>query len=145
MLLPSESKPTPYTRNERMEKDFNRHHGAIERTYGPGDKVFIMNYTTAKRSWLPGVIIERCGNVLYKVQTGNNVQRRHTNQIRPRHTDEHSSPILNSPLPFDMLTETFDVTVPVITPAPVQPIPPSPEPQTPRRYPSRQHRQPTGG
>lgn len=91
-------------RNTHMEKQFNQQHGAIQREFFPNDPVYIMDYTTQKRAWIPAKVIERKGTVIYAVECNHRIHRRHVNQIRPRFEAE----IPNS-LPFDILTDTFEI------------------------------------
>lgn len=98
-------------RNEPMEQNFNRQHGAIDRIFHPSNEVYIMDYSTTKRTWIPATILQRIGNVLYKVKSDKGITRRHANQIRKR-TGEVKPSGQSSLIPFEMLVETFTVDVP---------------------------------
>lgn len=97
----------PIQRNSNMEKQFNRHHGTVTRTFQPNEKVFVTSYTKNKRTWVPATIIENQGSVIYKVRVGKNIWSRHANQIRSRHSDETTDASLQ--LPFDILMDTFEL------------------------------------
>lgn len=70
-----------------------------------------MDYSTTKRTWIPATILQRIGNVLYKVKSDKGITRRHANQIRKR-TGEVKPSGQSSLIPFEMLVETFTVDVP---------------------------------
>lgn len=82
LMRPTTNTITIAKRNMKMESSFNDHHGAVKRIFHPGDKVYFMDYTTAKRSWSHGEILERCRTVLYNVSSSKCIQRRHANQLR---------------------------------------------------------------
>lgn len=116
-----------------MQETFNRHRRAVHRTFQPGDKIYFMDYTTAKRSWSPGEVMERCGTVMYKIKNNNKIHRRHANQLRPLAATENCRSI-----PFDMIVDLFDVDVPE---PPEENTISEPVP-TERRYPTRNRAQP---
>ncbi|XP_058817794.1 uncharacterized protein K02A2.6-like [Topomyia yanbarensis] len=71
------------TKNQNMENQFNRHHGAKRRNFEKGDRVFASTFKYGKRVWLAGTIIERVGSVNYNVLLdGSRLMRSHTNQLR---------------------------------------------------------------
>lgn len=61
---------------------------AHERQFSEGNKVYVRNYLRGPE-WLPGIIINKTGNVMFTVKLldGRDV-RKHVDQIRLRHTDE---------------------------------------------------------
>lgn len=77
-VLPTADPPTG--RNEAMEDQFNKQHGAISRSFKEGEKVTVRR--SPKSKWEQGRIIERVGTVLYNVLTGRLLIRAHANQIR---------------------------------------------------------------
>ena len=52
-------------------------------SFDPDDQVFIRNYGVGDR-WLPGKIVSSDGTRYYTVTTGDNMCRRHIDQLRPR-------------------------------------------------------------
>uniref|UniRef100_A0A914ENR5 RNA-directed DNA polymerase n=1 Tax=Acrobeloides nanus TaxID=290746 RepID=A0A914ENR5_9BILA len=76
-------------RNLAMERTFNLHHNAKTRTFHPQQRVWIEDPTakTTKARWYRGVVLQRKGNVLYKVLLGGRTQTRHANHLRPDDTD----------------------------------------------------------
>ena len=129
-------------RNYSMESRFNQQHGAVKREFYPDDLVYVMDYSTPKRSWVPAIIINRCGNTIYSVKIGQHIHRRHTNQIRSRslkdNTDTKDKLVA---IPFDMLVDTFNVPKPnpISTNDSTNSVVKSPP--LPRRNPVRQVRQ----
>jgi hypothetical protein len=58
----------------------------VEKTsyqFGPESQVYARNYGTGPK-WLPGTIINKLGNTLFRVRTDRGVWKRHTNQLQPR-------------------------------------------------------------
>ncbi|MFH4981289.1 hypothetical protein AB6A40_007998, partial [Gnathostoma spinigerum] len=77
--------PTPLRRDNVMEHQFNRAHGARNRSFARGDFVLVRNHRSPQPQWTNGQILRRHGRVLYDVQVGSDVWRRHTNQLRRCH------------------------------------------------------------
>ena len=69
-------------RNEQMESQFNKHHGARFRAYKPGDPVYARDFRGQQPTWSPGKIIRKRGKVLYEVQVDSRTWIRHANQLR---------------------------------------------------------------
>uniref|UniRef100_A0A8R1EKI3 RNA-directed DNA polymerase n=1 Tax=Caenorhabditis japonica TaxID=281687 RepID=A0A8R1EKI3_CAEJA len=83
LLLPSSESPT--ARNDSMEAQFNRHHGARERMFQEHDKVYVKDFRNPQNAtWISGVVQKRIGRTLYKVLVNGSVWKRHTNQLRRR-------------------------------------------------------------
>lgn len=97
-LLPSVS-PSLSHRNYTMEAQFNRHHGARTKEFGPTEKVYVKDYRNLSTpTWIPGTILRRIGQTLYLVRVDGTLSwKRHANQLRPR----GSSPLTDTPM--DML------------------------------------------
>ena len=55
------------------------------RAFQPNDRVFAKEYRGPRNtSWVPGVVVERLGHVMYRVRVGEKVWTRHINQLKPR-------------------------------------------------------------
>ena len=68
-----------------MERQFNRQHGAVSRSFCIGEAVFVKNYGfPAKPAWAPGTVTERLGEVMYRVRCGSHIWVRHANQLQRR-------------------------------------------------------------
>ncbi|PIO58681.1 hypothetical protein TELCIR_19878 [Teladorsagia circumcincta] len=91
--------------NQSMESQFNKHHGARNRAFNPGDPVLVRQYHGNHEEWSNGKILKRVGKVLYKVLVGNKVCVRHANQLRPRYHDDPSMQCHD----MDTLFEMFDL------------------------------------
>jgi hypothetical protein len=75
LLRPPPKMPT--SRDEQMESQFNRKHGAKERNFSVGDAVFARH--SLSQEWRPGKVISRRG-VIYEVEFVNGMSNRfHTN------------------------------------------------------------------
>ncbi|XP_055699110.1 uncharacterized protein K02A2.6-like [Phlebotomus papatasi] len=92
LIKPPEDEPPK--RNVSMEEMFNKKHGAKNRFFSVGEKVYARQGD--KTEWTPGTIIEKRGNVLYNVLLeftwGTRLIRAHTNQIITRTGAALSSP-----------------------------------------------------
>ncbi|KAG5448063.1 hypothetical protein CSKR_200658 [Clonorchis sinensis] len=66
-----------------MERQFNRHHGAVHTAYEPGDSVLAKEYRSGGEKWTHGYIKRRVGNVIYEVDVQSTTWVRHANQLRP--------------------------------------------------------------
>lgn len=110
-VLPPE--PRSLTKNEKMEDQFNRRHGARRRRFNKGEEVYLQ--VGPQANWTAGRIKATAGRVMYEVTTGDGKTRRlHANQLRPRES-----------IPWDVLTD--------YSPAAAAP---SPEGQTPAARPA---------
>lgn len=98
--------PAEAWKNLEMEKDHNRRHGARERSFTRGDLVLVRDYHNQKKVWRNGVVLRRRGRVIYDVQVGADVWRRHTNQLR-RRDKTHDVPKPDEVL--DVLLDDFNL------------------------------------
>ncbi|CAH8431536.1 unnamed protein product [Dicrocoelium dendriticum] len=71
-----------------MEQQYNRRYGAQRRMFRVGEFVSAAAIQGRRISWIPGRIVRRRGRVMYDVQVGAQVWRRHANQLKPRCTLE---------------------------------------------------------
>lgn len=103
-MLPSER---PKLRNPVMESQFNRRHGAKMKDFKPGDLVYVHVFRNFSRTWIPGIITKRKGNVIYEVAVGNTTQTRHVNHLRSRCISPCPAQGDISELPLDIMLDTF--------------------------------------
>ena len=93
------------------------------RAFDIGQNVFVEN-VRGEPKWLPGVVLEKVGEVSYRIQVGEGIWRRHADQIRNGHELGVSVPVQES----SGLTEPTDAVdnLPSETPQPmVEPTPPT--------------------
>ncbi|KFD58860.1 hypothetical protein M514_00023, partial [Trichuris suis] len=69
-------------RNEKMEQQFNRRHGARKREFSIGDTVLVKDHYANR--WIPATVRRRLGNVVYQLETKHGMWYRHANQIQQR-------------------------------------------------------------
>lgn len=106
LLRPPPSKPPePVQLPEVKTRSLNR-----------GDAVFVKVYAKNTWSWLPGVVIEKVGRVMYNVLgDGDRLVRSHINQIKNRATSSPgqapgtSQPAKQKQLPMDVLLDAWDL------------------------------------
>jgi transposase InsO family protein len=112
LLLPptDQDDHADYDRQARQNDQFDRKHGAVHRSFQPGDLVFARVFTLNDSSWRPGVIIDRIGKVMYSVKLTRSgrqtIGRFHTNQLKIRYSD---GDVELAPLPLDILIDTFHI------------------------------------
>ena len=94
-------------RNHAMEDQYNRRHGARQRTFSIGQPVLARDYRHHQTQWTAGTILKRHGNVLYEVQVGPDIWTRHANQLRPTRCSTQSDSTHR--LPIDILLDTFEL------------------------------------
>lgn len=71
--------------NHQIITSFSKQHGTNQQTFDVGDYVNVRNYKTPnKPGSTPGVVVRKRESTVYDVKTGHRVQRRNTNQLRPR-------------------------------------------------------------
>lgn len=104
LLIPKDSNDQP-KRNEVMENQFNTKHGTVQREFKPNDKIYVANYSHGKRTWIPGIILNKIGSVMYSVKVDGHVFRRHTNQIIRRHGENNA----NNLDFFDIFQEQYHI------------------------------------
>ncbi|KAE9547152.1 hypothetical protein FO519_009636 [Halicephalobus sp. NKZ332] len=90
-------------RNERMEHQFNRHHGTRARNFQAGDLVWTRGHP--KQPTDAAIVLRGVGEKIYEVQIGTRTTRRHANQIWRR--DEPSNQNSPAPPPEDSLTDLW--------------------------------------
>lgn len=84
-VLPQEDITTK--RNEKMEQQFNKKHGAKKRVFQRGDDVRVQ--LQPKGFWIKSQILQRIGTVIYLVRTVTGIERRvHINQVLPYYKEE---------------------------------------------------------
>lgn len=123
LLLPS--KQSEFRRNKAQENQFNKKHGAIEKTFIAEDSVSVLRHYGNKTNWKPGMVIERIGNVMYNVLLNDSgkLVRVHANQLRKIPNPEIPSSKENSTsIPLNILLDDFQLSPnpnPIPTPTPV--------------------------
>ena len=96
--------------NHRQNEQFNKAHGAKQRSFVPGEEVYAKVYIQNKWYWATGIVIEQKGRVTYIVLL-NDVRRRgliksHTNQMRSRFAEQTTEYETN--LPLQLLLKEFE-------------------------------------
>lgn len=125
-----------FRRNTVMQQQFNKHHGAKTRVFQPNERVYVLNFQGFKKTWVPALIKQRRGQVLYDLIIDGRTCTRHVNHIRPRPvaTSPNTSTIL---LPLDVLLDTFEIPKIEVTAdtetVNEQLVPPTAENRYPRR------------
>ncbi|KAF7261755.1 hypothetical protein EG68_00626 [Paragonimus skrjabini miyazakii] len=66
-----------------MEQQFNRRHGATNRTFSLGQFVLAKEYRDGVEKWTAGRILRRTGRVTYDGELQSSIWVRHANQLRP--------------------------------------------------------------
>ena len=75
--------PPTMEKNTKMERQFNKKHGARKRTFSSGDTVIFR--PTMAHSWTPAKVLERVGAVMFTILCDDGrLLRVHINQLRPR-------------------------------------------------------------
>ncbi|KAF6774197.1 hypothetical protein AHF37_06128 [Paragonimus kellicotti] len=114
-----------------MEQQFNRRHGATNRTFSLGQLVLAKDYRDGVEKWTAGRILRRTGRVTYDVEVQSSIWVRHANQLRPsfQPVTVPSSRVI----PLDILLDTFELPQDVSAAAP-NPEAHPPSICTPRRW-----------
>ena len=97
-----------------------------EREFDIGQSVMVENVRGGSK-WLPGIVLERSGAVSYRVQVGEEIWRRHADQMRSGRReleDTTRSETLNSP---DVLSSDPGTAVDILPPPAQQPSAPHTE------------------
>lgn len=104
--------PGKQKRNNKMEEQFNKKHGAGKKSFAPGDLVFVRVYFRNRENWVPGKIIEKIGCVLYNVflEKEHKIIRSHTNQLKPRKISNVSPLVSNHTIPLEVLLDNFELS-----------------------------------
>ncbi|KAF5395745.1 hypothetical protein PHET_11552 [Paragonimus heterotremus] len=99
-----------------MEHQFNRRHGATNRTFSLGQFVLAKDYRDGVEKWTADRILRQSGRVTYDMEVQSPVWVRHTNQLRPSF---QSVTVLSSRvIPLHVLLDTFDLSEYVSAAAP---------------------------
>ncbi|KXJ79420.1 hypothetical protein RP20_CCG001205 [Aedes albopictus] len=117
---PSSSKP------EKQNEAFNKKHGAIVRTFEPGDAVYAQVHQANAWQWEAATVIERIGKVNYNVFLVDRQRliRSHANQLKKRAADPVRT--LDS-TPLSVFVDEFGLSCPT----PVRHPHPGPRPGNP--------------
>ncbi|XP_055542887.1 uncharacterized protein K02A2.6-like [Wyeomyia smithii] len=101
--------PSPTEVNTKQNTQFNRRYNTIKREFKANDLVYAEVHQRNAIKWIPGTIVERKGRVNYNVllETGRLICS-HTNQLKQRHGDCDSSPVLPN-MPLSMLLDEFNL------------------------------------
>ena len=90
-----------------MERQYNHHHGSVQRKFLPGQQVLVRDYRNNTETWTQGHIVQQIGNVTYNVNVQNSIWVRHSKQLRPSHLPVE---IQQDPtIPLNILLDTFDL------------------------------------
>lgn len=133
--------------NFKQNESYNNKHGTCQRDFSVGDLVFARIYENNSQKWIPGQVVEKIGNQIYKIRLQSNARiiRSHVNQLRIRHmevVEENTSQI-----PFDILVDLGSIANDIEQPTqetdhefdnPLQPF----EVVQQNRYPQRNRRPP---
>jgi len=110
LLLPTKQ---PTGCGTKMERQFNRRHGAVESNFDGGDPVYVCYRPS--HDWMAGSVAKRIGGRLYDVTLANgSTHRFHANQMRPRSTqlmdDDFTAFAVTFNLPVRLPQATNDET-----------------------------------
>uniref|UniRef100_A0A7I4Y6B5 RNA-directed DNA polymerase n=1 Tax=Haemonchus contortus TaxID=6289 RepID=A0A7I4Y6B5_HAECO len=87
-------------RDQKMEAQYNRHHGAKDKQFNIGDFVWAKDYRSGWPKQMPGQVLQRHGDRLYDIAVNGEIWKRHADQLRLRvNSDEHT------PVPTTELAE----------------------------------------
>uniref|UniRef100_A0A7I4Y456 Uncharacterized protein n=1 Tax=Haemonchus contortus TaxID=6289 RepID=A0A7I4Y456_HAECO len=82
----------PRKRNQKMEEQYNRHHGARQNQFNIRDFVWTQDYRSGWPKQTPGQVLQRNGDRLYDIAVNGEIWRRHANQLRLHvNSDKHTS------------------------------------------------------
>ena len=111
LMNPTNSQMNIPIHNKKMEESFNKQHGAKQKSYKVNQSVYVIEYHIKKKTWVPAIITRCLGKVTYMVKIGDKEVHRHANQIRLRleDTDIQNTPTNSSSLPFNILTDLFNI------------------------------------
>ncbi|MFG1588195.1 hypothetical protein ACDT12_12935 [Staphylococcus aureus] len=89
-----------------MKRQFDKKHGAREVDFKIHDTVYARDYKDPNHPrWVSGRIMAKIGRTVYDVNIDGRIVRRHTNQLRPRSTDQAMKEMLGN----------FELTLPTQT------------------------------
>ena len=92
-------------RNKKMEDQYNSYHGTRAKHFKIGDSVVVRNYVGYKVTWIPAIVKNRVGWVMYEVSLRNDTWIRHANQMRLNFADYEQQ----STKDLDCLLDTFEL------------------------------------
>ena len=103
-------------KNEKMEQQFNQHHGAKKVQFNVDDSVYAKVFKNNSWSWQINKVIERRGKVPYVVllESGRHI-RLHANQLKSNNTPNNSNSMFQK-LSLELLAEQSPTTEPVLPP-----------------------------
>ncbi|XP_055584973.1 uncharacterized protein K02A2.6-like [Uranotaenia lowii] len=103
--------PSPTRINDAQNAQFNKRHGAVQRKFVAGNPVLAKVHQGNSAKWIPGLIIEPKGNVMYTVLLDNGrLIRSHTNQLKAWFI-ETAAAVPTPNLPLSVLLDDFVVPV----------------------------------
>lgn len=96
--------------NLKQNQQFDEKHGAKKKSFDVQDQVYAQVHQGNDWNWVPGVVVERVGQVMYNVWLPERQRliRSHSNQLRKRYESEASkSPKADPSIPLDILLGTW--------------------------------------
>lgn len=126
--------------DSKQDQQFDRKHGAKEKSFEARDGVFAKVHQGNDWSWVPGEIVEKIGTVMYNVWLPDRQQliRSHSNQLRKRHGEVKEAEAAQTTIPLDLLLNTWGIRSPGSAESPDRadsPEAPLPYPENPLPYP----------
>lgn len=104
-LLKPRQNDTTINRNIDMESKFNFKHGAKEKSFDIDVPIYVQIHKNNKWRWKEGIIVDKIGNVNYKVSTDERILNAHSNQLNKRFIDEKPE----DQLPLSTLLDIFQL------------------------------------
>ena len=104
------------TSNKQADQKSQHDKHCREREFLIGELVLVQNFR-GKPKWLEATVIERTGPVSYKTQVGNEIWKRHVDQMHKRSNDDIDNDKQITPVNSESIREyeptVIDVQVPV--------------------------------
>lgn len=69
---------------ETMKKDFDRHRGAVKKSFQEDDMVYTTKHQGNKITCVPGTVQNRSGKINYDVELEGKIMKKHANRLKPR-------------------------------------------------------------
>jgi hypothetical protein len=88
----------------KMSEQFNKHHGAVSRTFSPNEPIFYKLHRNNSWAWHAGTVIERVGAANYNVLIDGRCIKAHANQLKQRFVTGLDS---IAPSPSDSFIDDF--------------------------------------
>ncbi|XP_055622875.1 uncharacterized protein K02A2.6-like [Toxorhynchites rutilus septentrionalis] len=122
--------PSKFNKNNSLKQNqqFNTKHGAKEKCFDVQDQVYAQVHRGNDWNWVPGVIVERVGTVIYNVWIPQQQQliRSHSNQLRKRYGSEVPTMSETDPsISLDILLGSWGLNPSNPSAAPEEMIPPA--------------------